>query len=34
MDGSQHMAADHARRDRQRDAYLGNLGEVVTTVGL
>jgi very-short-patch-repair endonuclease len=26
VDGAQHMAVDHARRDRQRDAYLVNLG--------
>ena len=26
VDGSQHMATEHARRDRQRDAYLVNLG--------
>ena len=26
VDGAQHMAVDHARRDRQWDAYLVNLG--------
>lgn len=26
VDGSQHMEADHARKDKRRDAYLASLG--------